>query len=202
MQPTQRRWRWIATPAILGIVTGLTLISSGGDAVANGGVLAGFATLALCMTLIRKWILDASEVRRELRAAIRAKDKAREQADVATALTMGERERCRSEAATAKAEARQAEINYDQRARAAEQRMAEETASCIAEEVARLRHEFEESRATFFKDAYGQGVIDALSGQIDLVVLDAPNADVIELDGAREERRPTGTDLGRVNRTP
>lgn len=201
MQPTQRRWKWTVAPAIFGITTGLTLITSGGDAVAIGGVLAGFATLALCMTLIRKWVLDADEVRRELRAAIRAKDQAREQADVATALTMGERERCRSEAAAAKAEARQAEVNFDQRARAAEQRMAEETAACIAEEVARLRAEFEENRAVFFKEAYGAGVVDALSGQIDLVVLDAPDADVIELDDRRDERRATGTD-GRINRTP
>lgn len=194
MQSTQRRWKWIAAPAIAGITAGIVVIGSGGDAVADGGVLAGFSTLALCMTLIRKWVLDSSDIRREYRAAIRSCDAAREQADVATAITMGERERARSDAAAAKADARQAEVNFDQRARAAEQRMQEEAEARIAEETARLRAKFEENRALFFKEAYGAGVIHALAGLIDTVALDAPDAEVIELDGAREERRPTGTD--------
>jgi hypothetical protein len=190
MQPTQRQWKWIAAPAILGITAGLTLITSGGDVVAIGGVLAGFTTLALCMSLIRKWILDTNDIRREFRAAIRACDAAREENQLATAITMGERERARSETATAKAEARQAQINYDQRARAAERHKEEEVAE--AERI--LQQEFEEKRAQWFKESYVAGIVDALSGRIDTLVLDAPDADVIEFIDAREQRRPTGTD--------
>lgn len=198
MKPAKRRWQWIAAPAILGITTGTTMITAGGDAVANGGVLAGFATLALCMTLIRKWVTDTNNERREYRAAIRGCDSAREENQVATAITMGERERARSEAATAKADARQAEINFDQRARAAERRLNIDLAAAIEQ----VRHEFEEDRARALKEAYTAGIVDALSGRIDNIVLDAPDADIIALDDAREERRPTGTDTARVNRTP
>lgn len=171
------------------------MIAAGGDVVAIGGVVAGFATLALCMTLIRRWVTDTNEIRREYRAAIRACDLAREENQVATAITMGERERARSEAAAAKAEARQAEVNFDQRSRAAERHRDQE----IAEAAAHFERAFEEKRAHFFKEAYGEGVIAALSGQIDMVVLDAPDADVIELDNRRDERRPTGTD-GHITR--
>lgn len=197
MKPAQKRWKWVACPAILGIATGIIMVVSTDDPIAIGGVIAGFSTLALCMTVIRKWITDTSEIRREHRAAIRECDESREQADVATAITMGERERARSEAAAAKAEARQAQINFDQRARAAETRMREETEAAIAEETARLRLEIEEMWATVKSESYEAGVLAALSGQIDMMVLDAPDADVIQLNGAREERRPTGTDTGR-----
>ena len=48
--------------------------------------------------------------------------------------------------------------------------------------------------ATVKSESFEAGVLAAMSGQIDMMVLDAPDADIIELNGAREERRPTGTD--------
>lgn len=197
MKPSQR---CATTPTVLsalaGLTAGLTIVASTGDAIAIGGGIAGFAALALCMVLLRKWVTDTSSERRELRAAIRAADKAREENQVATAITMGERERARSETATAKAEARQAQVNYDQRARAAERDKDRE----IDAEKARLRHELEENWARVKVDAYKAGVLNTLSGQIDMVILDAPDATVITLDEHRDERRPTGTD-GRITRS-
>lgn len=199
MKPS--RWWYTTAPALAGLTAALILKATAQSPAAAAGLLAGSSLLGLVLSLIKKWVTDASNERQALRFATKDRDEAREQANLAEAMTAAERERCRAEAAAARTRADQAEINFDQRARAAERRAEEqiaafadrtaaEAAQCLAEEIARLRREHEENYALIKTQSYEQGVDDALSGRIDMIVLDAPDADVIDLD----DRRPTGTE--------
>lgn len=176
-----RRWWYTAAPALAGIVCGWFLIAMTGDDVGIGATILASGLFALLYAQNKAWITDTQYEKERLRNATLTHDQSREQALAGHTMQLAERERHRTEHAEALRSATQreelagqevlqAQINYDQRAAAAERSERERADKRIADEIIRLRKEAAERHALNMTESYEQGVIDTMTGQIDKIV--------------------------------
>lgn len=184
MQP--RHWWKTTAPVLAGISTGLTIIALAGEAVSIGATILAIALFAYLRTELKKWMTDTTYEKGRLRSATLSADEAREQYTTARTLQLAERERHRGEHADALRNA--ADTIQSERDRA-EQR--------IIEECAMLQQEAAERDALIKTDSYRQGVLDALSGQIDEI---AEPANVFRLPDRRASHADGGPASGTEGR--
>jgi hypothetical protein len=204
-----KRWLYTAVPALIGLVAGLVILIITDDARTLGEALFAAGISAYALSLVKKWITDTSFEKERLRHATLNTEEASTQAQVGRALQLAERERDRRLAEEVRIDADrkvqaereradQAEVNAAMRAHAFEQqceeryerRLADGVASAemrASAEIADVRKELEDERATLMINQFMDGVLAERNGEVDDMLAAAEDPKLIRLDDHRRQ---------------